>query len=341
MRALLLCVIVVLCFTTATVADDQEQQDEPDRQQDELRRNLQAMDMLASHTQVAADDFRIEQSSWEKPVAELQPEHEHLVQQDQHQQHRDLQLLQLEQQEKQLHEVDRQTTQFQRQSLTLNDTVFTEPFLLPIHQSLQFPHCFTPGIECTLAFWIWIAPQEELLDESPDHSLVSIISSSLPPGLLSPSLLLGVAPDKLKPFLSLNGLTNGALVGVFSHTAIDPGRWVHLALSLDEHALSLFVNGRRTAVVTIPAPTPPTSSSSMIERGRSPPSSANLSTIGDDPYSDQTSNPFGWTDLGCEQCRLWPFNMTLGFGGSRVTPGADAVIARAVLYNSKMDDSGM
>ena len=83
MRALLLCVIVVLCYTTATIADDQEQQDQPDRQQEELRRNLQAMDMLASHTQVAADNFRIEQSSWEKPVGE--PEHEHLVQQDQHQ----------------------------------------------------------------------------------------------------------------------------------------------------------------------------------------------------------------------------------------------------------------
>ena len=338
MRAFLWFVAAVLCVAASTLADEQQQQlDEIDHQQQELRRNLQAMDLLASQTQAAADKFKAEQSLWEQSSADASQPH-----QDQEQTYRDHAFLQLEQREQQLHEMELQSALSSAHGLpTFNETIFTEPFLLPMHQSLQFPHCFTPGAECTLAFWIWVAPTEELMDDSPNHNLVSIISSNLPPGLLSPSLLLGVAPDKMKPFLSINGLNNGAIVGVFGHSEIQPDRWVHLALSLDEHSLSRFVNGKRTAVVPIPVPTPPTSASSLMERGRNPSSNDNISTVGDHTVSGDANNQFGWTVDGCLQCRLWPFNSTLGFGGSKVTPGADAVVARAVLYSTKMDDSGL
>jgi hypothetical protein len=249
---------------------------------------------------------------------------------------------QLDQQEQHLHDLELRTSQMSGPvPATLNETIFTEPFLLPMHQSLQIPHCFTPGSECTLAFWVWVSPQEELLDHSQEHSLVCIITSNLPPELLSPTLLLGVAPKKMHPFLSIKGSASGALVGVFSDTEIESDRWVHLTLSLDQHALSLFVNGRRTAIVPIADSTPPTCSSTMIERGRSPPTNENISIVGNNHASGDVTNAFGWTADGCEQCRLWPFNTTLGFGGNRVTPGADAVIARAVLYNTKMDNSGV
>ena len=66
MRALLWVVAVVLYLAAATLANEQQQQeqDEIDRQQEELRRNLQAMDLLASQTQASADKFRAEQSLW-------------------------------------------------------------------------------------------------------------------------------------------------------------------------------------------------------------------------------------------------------------------------------------
>lgn len=341
MRALLWVVAVVLCLAAATLANEQQQQeqDEIDRQQEELRRNLRAMDLLASQTQAAADKFRAEQSLWEQSIADasqLQHEHEHHGAQE----HQHIDIQQLDRQELLQPDVEPRiapTSGFP----ALNETIFTEPFLLPMHQSLQFPHCFTPGNECTLAFWIWVAPQEELLNESPSHSFASIITSTLPPGLLSPSLLLGVAPQKMHPFLSINGLDNGALVGVFSHTEIEPDRWVHVALSLDGISLSLFINGKRTAIVQLPVPTPPpTCVSSMIQRGRNPPSYENISTVGNEQGGGDAANAFGWSADGCQQCQLWPFNTTLSFGGSRTAPGADAVIARAVLYNTKMDDSG-
>jgi len=78
----------------------------------------------------------------------------------------------------------------------------------------------------------------------------------------------------------------------------------------------------------------------MIEHGRIPPSYDELSTFGSEQASGKDNNSLGWTTDGCGQCRLWPFNVTLGFGGSRLTPAADAVVARAVLYNTNMDDSG-
>jgi hypothetical protein len=342
MRVLLFIVAAVLCLAATTLADEQQQLDEIEQQHEELRRNIQAMDMLASQTQAAADKFKSEQSLWEQSSADAvqAQQQQHLHKEDRT--HQDLVLHQLEQREQQLHEMERQSSVASGPALAvMNETIFTEPFLLPMHQSLQFPHCFTPGTECTLAFWLWVSAQEELLNDSPEHNLQSIISSNLPSGLLSPSLLLGVAPDKMKPFLSINGLSTGAVVGVFSHTEIQPDRWVHLALSLDEHALSLFVNGQRTAVIQVPAGTPPTCVSSMIERGRIPLSRDNISSFGDQQVSIDVNNPFGWTVDGCTQCRLWPFNTTLGFGGSKVTPGADAVVARAVLYSTKMDDSGV
>ena len=347
MRVLLLLIAVALCLATATLADEQQkqQQDEFDQQQEELRRNLAAMELLASQAQASADKFRAEQRLWEQATADaaqLEQQQQHLqMQQDQEQMPREQHMQRLEHQEQQLHQLEQQYAQLSDTVRSnFNETIFTDPFVLPMHQTLQIPHCFTPGSECTLAFWIWLAPDEDLMRESMDHSLVSIISSNLPPGLLSPILLLGVAPDKLKPFLSINGLSNGALVGVFSHSALKPQRWTHLALSLDPHALSLFVNGKRTAVLPLGVSTPPTSSSSMIEHGRIPPSDVQLSTFGSEHSSDKENNPLDWTAEGCGQCRLWPFNITLGFGGNRLTPAADAAIARAVLYNTNMDDSG-
>ena len=347
MRALLLFAALVLCLASATLADEQQQQQQQqqqhqddvefEQQQEELRRNLEAMELLALQTQAAADKFRAEQRLWEQAsadAAQLEQQQQQLqMQQDQEMPHevKMHQLEQLEQQHAQLSHTARPN---------FNETIFTDPFVLPMHQTLQIPHCFTPGSECTLGFWLWLAPDEDLLRDSMDHTLVSIISSNLPPGLLSPTLLLGVAPEKLKPFLSINGLSNGALVGVFSHTALKPQRWVHLALSLDPHALSLFVNGKRTAVLPLGAGTPPTCTSSMIEHGRIPPSYDELSTFGSEQASGKDNNSLGWTTDGCGQCRLWPFNVTLGFGGNRLTPAADAVVARAVLYNTNMDDSG-
>jgi hypothetical protein len=333
MRSLLLFVACVLCLASAASTNDQ--QDDEFAQQ-ELLRNLQAMELLASQTQAAADTFRSEQKLWDESLADAAQ-----LGQDQHLlMHRHLQLLQVDQQGELPLEAEQGAQLSGTVSSSFNETIFNEPFVLPSHQSLQIPHCFSSESECTLAFWLLVAPSEELLSDSPEHNLVSIVSSNLPPGLLSPSLLLGVAPEKMKPFVAINSLSSGALVGVFSHTEIQPNSWVHLALSVDSSSLTLFVNGQRTAVLPIPISTHPTCSSSMIERGRSPPSNQSISTVGNNQASVSGKNPFGWTSDGCEQCRLWPFNTTLGFGGNRATPGADAVVARATLYNTKIDGSG-